>query len=156
MFDILVYLYETYYRPESCPDSIVLAKKLSAIGFDDEEIVEALDWLQGLNNLHSGSAQAETEEFSAGFRVYTELEHSMLGASAIGFIEHLYFSKLINVQQREIVLERALAVDESPISLEKLKIIVLMLLWSQGREPDMLMFDELLLLEESQESRLLH
>lgn len=156
MFDILVYLYETYYRPESCPDSIVLAKKLSAIGFDDEEIVEALDWLNGLTSIHCRSVETAPEELSAGFRVYTEQEHSILGAAAIGFVEYVCTTKLLNSQQREIVIERALAVEESPISLEKLKIIVLMLLWSQGREPDMLLFDELLLLEESEEQRLLH
>jgi Smg protein len=45
--------------------------------------------------------------------------------------------------QREIVIERALALDEAPVSLGKLKVIVLMLLWSQGKEPDALMFDDL-------------
>ena len=45
MFDILVYLYETYYRPDACPEPAALAKKLSAVGFDDVEISEALVWL---------------------------------------------------------------------------------------------------------------
>ena len=48
MFDILVYLYETYYRPDACPEPAALARKLSAVGFDDVEITEALDWLNGL------------------------------------------------------------------------------------------------------------
>jgi uncharacterized protein Smg (DUF494 family) len=34
MFDVLVYLYETYYRPDACPDSEALVKKLSAVGFE--------------------------------------------------------------------------------------------------------------------------
>lgn len=156
MFDIFVYLYETYYRPESCPDSIVLAKKLSAIGFDDEEIVEALDWLNTLANINGRSNPNELIEISTGFRVYTEQEQAQLGPRAIGFIEYLCGAKLLNTQQREIVFERAMAIDESPIALEKLKIIILMLLWSQGREPDMLLFDELLLDEEDQAGRLLH
>ena len=58
--------------------------------------------------------------------------------------------------QREIVVGRALAVGESPISLEKLKVIVLMVLWSQGKEPDGLMFDELFVDDEDDEPRLLH
>ena len=48
MFDILVYLYETYYRPDACPEPAALAKKLSAVGFDDVEISEALVWLTDL------------------------------------------------------------------------------------------------------------
>jgi hypothetical protein len=56
--------------------------------------------------------------------------------------------------QREIVVERALAVNESPLPLNKLRIIVLMMLWSQGAEPDMLMFDELLLSDDDNTPRL--
>ena len=48
MFDVLVYLYETYYRPDACPDSEALVKKLSAIGFEEEEIAKALGWLTAL------------------------------------------------------------------------------------------------------------
>ncbi|MBC3883431.1 DUF494 domain-containing protein [Undibacterium sp. LX40W] len=156
MFNILVYLYETYYRPDACPDSIALAKKLSAIGFEDDEIVEALDWLNGLDSYNQQVADVEKSPVEPGFRVYTEAEYSRVGAVGIGFIAQLSAIDLLDWQQREIVLERAMAVDESPISLEKLKIIVLMLLWSQGREPDLLLFDDLLLLDENQEPRPLH
>ncbi len=40
--------------------------------------------------------------------------------------------------------------------LGKLKVIVLMLLWSQGKEPDALMFDDLFGSDEDQAPRLLH
>ena len=58
--------------------------------------------------------------------------------------------------QREIVVERALALEEAPVTLGKLKVIVLMLLWSQGKEPDALMFDDLFGSDEDQAPRLLH
>ncbi len=156
MFNILVYLYETYYRPDACPDSIALAKKLSAVGFEDDEIVEALDWLSGLDSYNRQLSDTETTSAEPGFRVYTAQEYSVLGAVGIGFIAQLSTMNLLDWQQREVVLERAMAVDEAPVSLEKLKIIVLMLLWSQGREPDLLLFDDLLLLDENQEPRPLH
>ena len=37
MFDVLVYLYENYCRPDACPDQQQLKRKLSAVGcrFDD-------------------------------------------------------------------------------------------------------------------------
>jgi Smg protein len=153
MFDILVYLYETYYRPDTCPDSIVLAKKLSAVGFDDDEIIAALDWLRGLADTTNHLAIADLNALpcpgslleSTGFRVYTEEENALLGSEAIGYLHFLQDTEMLNSQQREIVIERAMAVDESPLSLAKFKVIVLMILWSQGCESDMLMFDELLL-----------
>ena len=134
MFDILVYLYETYYRPDACPDTPALVKKLSAVGFPDEEITEALDWLTGLANLTQHLPEEAMQ--SGGFRVYAQPELLALGTQAIGFIQFLESAGLLNPQQREILIERALAVNESPLPLDKLRIIVLMLLWSQGAEPD--------------------
>ena len=48
MFDVLVYLYENYWRPDACPDHEQLTRKLSAVGFESDEIQEALNWLEGL------------------------------------------------------------------------------------------------------------
>ena len=48
MFDVLVYLYENYWRPDACPDHDQLTRKLSAVGFESDEIQEALRWLDGL------------------------------------------------------------------------------------------------------------
>jgi hypothetical protein len=67
MFDILVYLYETYYRPDACPEPAALARKLSAVGFDDIEISEALDWLNGLTEM-AGTTNPALE--SSGTRFY--------------------------------------------------------------------------------------
>ncbi len=175
MFNILVYLYETYCRPDTCPDSIALAKKLSSVGFDDDEIIAALDWLSGLADTTNGLAAAESNSeksddgddryvgassalllASEGFRFYTEEESAMLGSEAIGYLHFLQDSKMLDAQQREIIIERAFAIDEAPLSLAKFKVIVLMILWSQGRQSDMLMFDELLLDESEVSARLLH
>jgi Smg protein len=145
MFDVLVYLYETYYRPDACPDSEALTKKLSAIGFEEEEIAKALGWLTDLaetTNEFSDTLPQQTA-FSFGTRIYVSQEFDAIGTPAIGFIQFLETAKLIDPVQREIVIERALAAGESPISLDKLKVIVLMVLWSQGKEPDGLIFDEL-------------
>ncbi len=158
MFDVLVYLYETYYRPDACPDSDALTKKLSAIGFEEEEISKALSWLTALaetTNEFSDSYPPQTA-FSFGTRIYAERETDVIGTPAIGFIQFLESAKLINPIQREIVIERALAAGESPISLDKLKVIVLMVLWSQGKEPDGLIFDELFLDDDEADPRMLH
>ena len=161
MFDILVYLYETYYRPDACPDAAVLAKKLSAVGFEQDEISEALDWLTVLadttNEMVKQAPQdAQVSTASKGFRIYAGREIAVLGTQAMGFIQFLESANLIDSQQREIVIERALAIHESPVPLDKLKVVVLMMLWSQGKDPDMLKFDELLLSDEEAEPRLLH
>jgi Smg protein len=159
MIDILVYLYENYFRFEACPDAPVLAKKLSAIGFEEEEIQDALDWLAVLSEKATALqilANENLPKYSRGFRIYATQEKRALGEGAVEFIYYLENVGLLNSQQRELVIERALAIDESPVSLSNLKIIVLMLLWSQGSEPEILMFDELLLHDEAVSPRLVH
>jgi len=158
MFDVLVYLYETYYRPDACPDKAALSRKLSAAGFEEEEISKALGWLNDLaETAHEfNDAYPQQASFSFGTRVYAHQELDALGTGAVGFIQFLESAKMLDAIQREIVIERALATGESPIPLDKLKVIILMVLWSQGKEPDGLMFDELFLSDEDDEPRLYH
>jgi Smg protein len=159
MFEVLVYLYETYYRPDACPEPEALVKKLSAIGFEEEEITKALGWLTDLAETNHEFADKYPQQtaFSFGIRIYAQQEIDVLGIAAIGFIQFLESAKMLNPVQREIVIERALTVSETPVPLDKLKVIVLMVLWSQGKEPDGLMFDELFLDEDDDpEPRQLH
>ena len=160
MFDVLVYLYETYYRPDACPESDALVKKLSAVGFDEEEITQAIGWLTDLAEANDDLSARYPQQtaFSFGTRIYVQSETDVLGVPAIGFIQFLEAAKVINALQREIVIERALAARDGELTLDKLKVIVLMVLWSQGKEPDSLMFDELFLDEDDDDAtpRLLH
>ena len=44
---------------------------------------------------------------------------------------------------REVVMDRAMATPRAPVALEDLKIIILMVFWSFGQEPNALVLDEL-------------
>jgi Smg protein len=140
MFDVLVYLYENYWRPDACPEPKQLSRKLSAVGFEPDEIQEALNWLDGL---------ADTAESCTGspvpgsIRIYTTQERDVLGEDSIGFITFLESAGVMPAPMREMVIDRALAVGNGPMELEDLKIIVLMVFWSLGEEPDALVLDEL-------------
>ena len=150
MFDILVYLYETYWRPDACPDPAQLQRKLSAVGFERDDIQDALSWLDGL----AASAEGVQAESQAGsLRVYTASELEHLGEASIGFIRFLANAGVLPPPMREVVIDRAMAVGGSPIALEDLKIIVLMVFWSLGEEPDALILDELFV---DPQDRLIH
>ena len=140
MFEVLVYLYETYWRPDACPDAVQLRRKLSAVGFESEEIQEALSWLDGLANAsesYVGTQQADS------LRVYSPAEQDHLGEQSIGFISFLESAGVLPPPMREMVVDRATAIGGPPIDLEDLKVIVLMVFWSLGEEPDALILDEL-------------
>jgi len=144
MFDILVYLFENYYTPQSCPDADVLAHKLAAVGFEHDDIDEALGWLYGLAQTTEQCVQLAQAPQGNSHRVYTAQEYQALGTEAIGFISFLESSGVLPAALREILIERAQAADESPMPLEKIKIIALMVLWSQEAEVDHLVLEELL------------
>lgn len=150
MFDVLVYLYENYWRPDACPDHDQLTRKLSAVGFESDEIQDALVWLDGL----AENAQAHAVAQSANsLRVYSPSEIDRLGEDSIGFISFLESAGVLPPAMREMVIDRASAAGDSPLALEDLKVIVLMVFWSRGEEPDALILDELFV---APEERLIH
>jgi Smg protein len=51
---------------------------------------------------------------------------------------------VLGAAQREVVIDRVMALDESEVRLEQVKLIVLMVLWNQGQPLDTLIVDELL------------
>ncbi|MCU0968616.1 MAG: DUF494 domain-containing protein [Rubrivivax sp.] len=150
MFDVLVYLYENYWRPDACPDHQQLRRKLSAVGFESEEIQEALHWLDGLADSAESCAGAPA---AGSLRVYSDAEREVLGDASIGFLSFLGSAGVLPAPMREMVIDRAMAVGGGPIDLDDLKIIVLMVFWSLGEEPDALILDELFV---SPEDRLIH
>ena len=140
MFDILVYLVENYFHNGQLPDAETISKRLSAAGFEDDDISEALTWLSGFSGADTVDSHGSFVH-SQGFRIYAEEELANLTAEARGFILFLEDSKIITAPQRELIIERVLALDEPGVDLEKLKLIVLMVLWNQQQSVDSLVLE---------------
>jgi Smg protein len=174
MFEVLVYVYENYWQGAACPEIDRLGRKLIAAGFEAEEIQEALVWLDGLNiaakgtkisppdmpdadagdMLDPGSTPAHMQAQSRNsLRIYSVAEQAHLGAQSLGFVCFLETSGVLPPHMREIVMDRAMAAPGDPVSLDDLKIIILMVYWSFGEEPDALVLDELC---DDAEGRLAH
>ena len=88
MFDVLVYLYENYRAFEACRDATALGRTLADAGFDDDEIREALSWLQGLARIVQ-NADSQALDRSRSPRIYSPAETERLGAAAVGFLMYL-------------------------------------------------------------------
>lgn len=145
MFEVLVFVYENYWRGDACPELPLLGRKLSAVGFEPTEIEEALLWLDGLNL----AATARETEYAIhapsadSLRIYSVQEQDHLGAQCLGFISFLEAAGVLPAEMREIVIDRAMAAPGDPVSVDDLKIIVMMVYWRFGKEPDSLILDEL-------------
>lgn len=150
MYEVLVYVYENYWGGDACPDREQLGRRLTSAGFEREEIVQALTWLDGLYGAAPADGVREGAQASLALegrpdsvRVYSETEMTHLGAAGISCLHFLQASGALSAPLREVVIERALAVPESPIDLGVLKLIVMMVYWRFGASPDVLILDEL-------------
>jgi Smg protein len=154
MFEVLVYLYENYGRPDACPNHALLTRKLSAVGFESDEIQDALSWLDGLADVAQGQASPQRNDST---RIYSDNERERIGDESLGFISFLESAGVLPPPLREMVIDRATAAvvasGDAPIDLDDLKVIVLMVFWSLGEEPDALILDELFV---APEDRLVH
>ena len=73
-------------------------------------------------------------EFAAGpraIRVYSEEEQARIGTGGRGMLSSLEASGILGPDQREIVIDRLLALDSEEIGIEQVKWVVLMVLSSQ-------------------------
>jgi Smg protein len=143
MFDILVYLFENYYAAQAYPDYGTLERKLHAAGFENGEIHEALDWLNSLTR-KPDEGIPESLDTRSSFRGYSPDEIVKLTLESRGFLAFLESAKILTPLLRELIIERAMALPSETVEPDKLKVIVLMVLWTRRGNVDALVLDELI------------
>jgi len=131
IFDVLMYLFENYMEDEIeiLPDSDIIRTELMEAGFEQVEVNKAFDWLESLS--FQRPIRSTT---SPAFRVFCSEEQEKLDLECRNLLMFLEHSGILNSTNREIVIDRAMALENEEISLEKLKWIVLMILLSQPDE----------------------
>jgi Smg protein len=142
MFEILMYLFESYFDAGSYPEPDKLSRKLSAAGFEGDEINEALTWLSALHEQNPESYPDRLEH--TGQRHFADLELQLIGDEARQFLMFSEQQKLISAVEREMIIDRSVALNQEHLALDKLKLIMLMVLWNRHQELDPLLIEELL------------
>lgn len=127
VFDVLLYLFENYMDedPELMPDPDSIRTELIAAGFPHRDIDKAFQWLESLTQSQSIQPTMPT------FRIYAPEEMAKLDQECRGLLLFLEQSGILNSSNRELVIDRAMALSAEELSLENLKWIVLMVLFSQ-------------------------
>jgi len=135
VLDVLMYLFECFVdsEDEPEPDRNELREELERAGFREREIDRALDWLDGLN-VNDVSVDAPAPR-NATVRIYDRLELERLDSPCRGYMLHLEQIGILSPMQRELVIDRLMALDGSDIDIEQIKWVVMMVLFSQpGQE----------------------
>ena len=136
ILDVLLYLFEHYFTEDAAPplgdrDSLAaspLFSELTQAGFSPAEIHKAFDWLDALAEQRPEAGPPRTD---GPTRVFHGPELDKLDLECRGFLLFLEQHGVLDADQRELVLDRALALDQDELDLDDLKWVVLMVLFNQ-------------------------
>ncbi len=136
VLDVLMYLFDNYEDEDVklTPDQDALRGQLVDAGFAEREVGKAFDWLEDLatqKDNHYPSTDIET----SALRIYHVKELQKLDTECRGFLLFLEQAGVLDSQNRELVIDRVMALESEDIDLQQLKWVVLMVLFNQpGKE----------------------
>ena len=135
ILDVLLYLFEHYFANDAVVtgDDLTsqdspLVGELTEAGFSGAEIRKAFDWLDTLARQRPAPDQPRV---NGPTRIFHASETDKLDIEARGFLLFLEQHGVLDAGQRELVLDRAMALDQDELDLDDLKWVVLMVLFNQ-------------------------
>ena len=149
VLDLLIYLFENYMSAddEPRPDRDTLKVELDRAGFAEPDIERALEWLDGLSGDQLGKVAEATVR---AVRVFSGPELTRLDTDVRGYLMYLENVKILSGAQREVVIDRLMALEADEIDVEQVKWVVLMVLFSQpGQESAYAQLEDLVFEERS-------
>lgn len=145
VLDILMYLFEHCLDSESgvMPDEKILRDHLDDAGFQNIDVDKAFAWLEDLTSARENSFHDSLSDRS--IRVYASQECAKLDKDCRGFLLFLEQTGVLNPVNRELVIDRAMALETDEIDLPQLKWVILMVLFNQpGQEANFAWMEDLL------------
>ena len=149
VLDLLIFLFENYVSTddEPRPDRSTLKLELEKAGFAEPDIERALEWLDGLSGEQLGKVAEAT---ARAVRVFSSQELMRLDTDVRGYLMYLENVLILSGTQRELVIDRLMALEADEIDIEQVKWVVLMVLFSQpGQESAYAQMEDLVFEERS-------
>jgi Smg protein len=132
MFDILFESAEQDSAQEV--DDDLLKSHLSDAGFDADRIEKALNWLENIAALQDGRIAAFDTTHNS-MRIYNEVEKNKLDAKSRGFIMFMENMGQLSPSQREIVIDQVMSLEDSKLTIDDLKWVVMMVIGNSTEAP---------------------
>lgn len=132
VLDLLMYLFENYMDEESHlqADPDTLKQQLQAAGFQNGQIGKAFDWLEGLNK-DPNAVSAKLLNMNKSVRVFSAEESNKLDLQARGYLIFLQQIGVLDPGNRELIIDRVMALENEDIDIDQLKWVILMVLFNQ-------------------------
>jgi Smg protein len=138
VLEVLMYLFDNYAEDdyELTADQETLRSELVQAGFGDGQVQKAFEWLEGLA-LQKEMVRPEELTRNNTFRLFNDQEMEKLDAGCRGFLMFLEQAGILDGYERELVVDRVMALESDEIDLPQLKWIILMVLLNQpGKDMD--------------------
>ena len=136
VFDVLMYLFNNYLDDdyELNVDQDSLHNVLALAGFEENQVQKAFDWLESLS-YQDLSRNGKKTASNISHRIFNDVEMEKLGTECRGLISYLQQADILDAQDRELVIDRVMALESDEIDIFQLKWVVLMVLLNQpGKE----------------------
>ncbi|HKK15386.1 MAG TPA: DUF494 domain-containing protein [Gammaproteobacteria bacterium] len=132
VLDVLMYIFDNYIEEdiEFVPDQESLKSRLMEAGFRDLQIDKAFAWLEGLASQRASADSSKLSDVPS-VRMYSDHELVKLDAECRGFLLFLEQAKVLDSHERELVIDRIMALESDDVDLQQLKWVVLMVLFNQ-------------------------
>ena len=146
VIDVLIYIYENYMdAEESVPtDQILLEEELVQAGFPQGEIKKAFNWLDELAWRQGSLVTYGEAQPNRSMRLYCEREQQRIDLEIQGMLLYLEQAGILDARSRELVIERAMAIETEELTADDVKWVVLLVLLNQpGQENAFALMEEL-------------
>lgn len=131
VLEVLLFIFEHFVDDDSgyTEQDDDLVSTLVQCGFGSNEVNKALLWLDDLVDLRGQDYSPDANKTTA-IRVYTSYEEERLNTDCRGFILFLEQMEVLDCQAREMVIDRAIALEGEEVDLDRLKWVVMMVLFN--------------------------
>ena len=145
--DVLMFIFERFLDEDNevSEERKDIHSHLEDMGFNHQEITRAFDWLEDLATIQGGNHYVPVNKHST--RIISEEEKAILNEECYGYIVYLEQSGILQADTRELVLDRAIALNQ-PLDIEQLKWIVLIVLHKHPGEENAYAWMESLVFDE--------
>lgn len=145
---VLLYLFQNYLLAELMQINNLqpIVVELHQAGFERNTSLAAIEWLSGIKQVEESLRYGKQVSNTDSQRVFCPAEIDKITTEARGFIIQLEQRGLIDALTRELIIDRAMALETKPVLAVEIRAIAnMVLLRHHVNDPNLILFSEWLL-----------
>lgn len=148
--EVLMYVFQNYLEKDADVSGIASQafSEMEAEGFHPDDICDALNWFSVLHQMQDHANAVPRSWGQPVTRVFSPDECQKIEVEARGFLVTMENQGVIDTLSRELIIDRAMALEAPFVSLQDLRWVTLIVLFSQAQKKPQLEILQALVLNE--------